>query len=139
MPTGARITSVIMRVLVFGTFDNLHPGHKYLLNEAQQRGELWIVVGLDETVKRVKGFPPEQNHNERKQAVEKAFPQSHVLLGDSEDYFQPIRNIKPGLVILGYDQELPPGISKSSFPCRVERLSAYKPEEYKSSLRRRGI
>ncbi|MBU2213217.1 adenylyltransferase/cytidyltransferase family protein [Patescibacteria group bacterium] len=128
-----------MRVLVFGTFDNLHPGHKFLLNEAQQRGELWVVIGLDETVKRVKGFYPVQSQEERKHAVEKAFPQARVLLGDSEDYFQPIRNIKPGLILLGYDQELPPEIDKRSFPCRVECLSAYKPEEFKSSLRRKVI
>ena len=126
-----------MRVLVFGTFDNLHPGHKFLLNEAQQRGDLWVVIGLDETVKRVKGFYPVQSQEERKHAVEKAFPQAHVLLGDSEDYFQPIRNIKPGLILLGYDQELPPGINKDSFPCRVECVKAYKPEEFKSSLRRK--
>ena len=128
-----------MRVLVFGTFDNLHPGHKFLLNEAQQRGDLWVVIGLDETVKRVKGFYPVQSQEERKHAVEKAFPQAHVLLGDSEDYFQPIRNIKPGLILLGYDQKLPPKIDKRSFPCQVERLSAYKPEEFKSSLRRKVI
>jgi len=128
-----------MRVLVFGTFDNLHPGHKFLLNEAQQCGELWVVIGLDETVKRVKGFYPVQNQEERKQAVVEAFPNVHVLLGDSEDYFQPIRKIKPGLILLGYDQELPPGITSDHFPCTVERLRAYKPELHKSSRNRRQI
>ncbi|MBU0766903.1 adenylyltransferase/cytidyltransferase family protein [Patescibacteria group bacterium] len=125
-----------MRVLVFGTFDNLHLGHKYLLNEAQQRGDLWIVVGLDETVKRLKGFYPVQSQNERKQAVEKSFPQTHVLLGDSEDYFQPIKNIRPGLILLGYDQKLPPGVTSDNFPCAVERLKAYKPDVHKSSRNR---
>jgi FAD synthetase len=126
-----------MKVLVFGTFDHLHPGHKYLLNEAQQRGELWVVVGLDETVKRVKGFLPGQNQDERRQEIEKSFPQAHVLLGDSEDYFQPIRSIKPGLVLLGYDQQFPPGVIENNFPCKVERIGSYKPDQYKSSLRKK--
>ncbi len=122
-----------MRVLVFGTFDHLHPGHRFLLNRAQERGELFVVVAHDATVKRVKGFYPDQNQSERKEAIECDYPMVKVLFGDRNDYLAPIREVEPDLILLGYDQELPPGISEADIPCSAERIEAFKPEIHKSS------
>ena len=48
-----------VRVLAFGTFDILHPGHDHYLQEARKLGdELWVVVALDETVRQGKGRLP---------------------------------------------------------------------------------
>ena len=39
------------KVLVFGTFDGLHEGHKDFLRQAKQYGDhLTVVVGRDSTV-----------------------------------------------------------------------------------------
>lgn len=124
------------RVLVFGTFDRLHPGHTFLLRSSSERGELWIVVARDENVFRMKGRKPEQSEKKRMQSIAEAFPSAQVILGDAQDFLAPVRFIAPDLILLGYDQQLPPGVSPVDLPCPVERLPAYKPEQYKSSLRR---
>ncbi len=125
-----------MKVLVFGTFDYLHPGHLFVLKEASKRGELWAVVARDRNVEKLKGRMALQTEDERKKAVEEAFPAIHAVLGDAMDFLAPVREIKPDLILLGYDQALPPGVKESDLPCEVERLPAFEPDKYKSSLRR---
>ena len=126
-----------MRILVTGTFDDLHPGHRFVLEEASKRGELWVIVARDANVERIKGRPPVQSEEERKSAIEKAFPRVHVVLGDSDDFLKPIRDIRPDLILMGYDQRLPPNVSVQDLGCNIERLPAFMPEVHKSSLRRR--
>ncbi len=122
------------RVLVFGTFDRLHPGHLFVFAEAAKRGAVHIVVARDRSVGHIKGRAPMQTEEQRLQAVQAAVPEAQVRLGDTEDYLLPVREIAPDLILLGYDQRLPPGVEESSFPCPVERLPAFHPEKYKSSL-----
>ena len=126
-----------MRVLVFGTFDRLHPGHRFLLAEASQRGELTVVIARDVTVTRIKGHAPHQNESERLRSVQQAFPLAHVILGHATDYLDSVRTVQPELIIMGYDQVLPPGVTAKDFSCRVERLPALEPHRYKSSKMRK--
>jgi len=128
-----------MKVLVFGTFDQLHPGHIFFLDEAHKRGELYIVIARDINVKRIKGQSAVESQEKRKEAVQKAFPDARVIMGDREDFFVPVRSIHPDLIIFGYDQRLPQGIQETDFSCPVERSCAMEPSKYKSSLRRRGL
>jgi FAD synthetase len=123
-----------MRVIVFGTFDNLHAGHNFLLNEASARGDLFIVVARDKNVEHIKGKPPKQNEDERRTALQDAYPNAKVRLGDMDDYAAPLREIQPDLLIFGYDQELPPGFTEKDVPCSYERIEAFQPEKFKSSL-----
>lgn len=125
-----------MRVLVCGTFDRLHPGHMFLLRKASQRGELFILVARDATVRSIKGALPEETERVRLENIMKAFPQARALLGEHEDFLAPVRSLQPDLILLGYDQCLPPGIRETDLPCPLERLPAFHPEKYKSSLRR---
>jgi FAD synthetase len=125
-----------MRVLVFGTFDQFHPGHEFVLHEASARGELWVVVARDHTVERIKKRKPVESEDDRKKKIESLFPDAHVVLGDNDDYLAPVRTIAPDLILLGYDQKLPPGVMESDLPYPIERLPAFEPEKYKSSLRR---
>lgn len=125
-----------MRVLVFGTFDELHPGHRFLLTEAKKRGELFVVVARDANVERIKGRRAVEPEEQRKSAVEESFPDATVMLGDPHDFLVPVIAVRPDLILLGYDQTLPPGVSEKDFPCSVERLPAFEPERFKSSLRR---
>ena len=125
-----------LRVLVFGTFDHLHPGHRFVIREALKKGETHVVVARDSNVQKIKGKPPEQQEKGRVAAIRQAFPEAHVILGDAEDFLAPVRKIRPDLILLGYDQELPPGVALSDLPCKTERLPAFEPEKWKSSLRR---
>lgn len=125
-----------MRILIFGTFDHLHPGHHFLINEAQSRGDLTIGVARDANVLKIKGRPSLQSETERKHALEEAFPQATVLLGHPTDFTFLIREVKPDLILLGYDQKLPPSLTEESIGVKIERAEAFEPERYKSSLRR---
>ncbi|MDO8468635.1 MAG: adenylyltransferase/cytidyltransferase family protein [Candidatus Peribacter sp.] len=125
-----------MRVLLFGTFDRLHPGHRFILTEAEKRGELTIIIARDTTVRQLKGKLPAQPEEERRSAVSRVVPSARVLLGDSDDYLRPVRENVPDLILLGYDQVLPRGVKPEDLPCPVERLPAFHPELYKSSLQR---
>lgn len=125
-----------MRIVVSGTFDDLHPGHQFLLTEASARGELWVIVARDSNVMRIKGRAPLQNEEARKKAIEDAFPAAHVILGDSDDFLKPVRDINPDLLLFGYDQKLPPGIQESDLPWKTERLPSFDPHIHKSSIRR---
>lgn len=125
-----------MKVLTFGTFDHLHPGHISYLSEAAGKGDLTIIVARDRNVEHIKGKPSEGNEEERLLALEEVFPDATVVLGDSEDYLKPVRDAAPDLILMGYDQQLPPGIEEVDLPCPIERAAAHNPEEFKSSLRR---
>lgn len=124
-----------MKVLVFGTFDRLHPGHRFVLDEAGKRGKVHVVVARDASVALIKKKAPLQSEHERAEAVQRAYPDAVVMIGDPHDYLAPVRAVRPNLILLGYDQRMPPGIREEDLPCPVERLPAFFPEKYKSSLR----
>ena len=126
----------MLKVLVFGTFDHLHPGHRFLLTEASSRGDLHVVIARDQNVEKIKGHVPDQSEEERLRMIQKAFPSSHPVLGDPDDFLVPVHTIKPDLILLGYDQRLPPGVTEKDLPCPMERLPAFEPEKWKSSFRR---
>ena len=125
-----------MKVLVFGTFDLLHPGHRFLLAEASKRGKLTVVVARDRNVQRIKGKFPVHDEDERMSRVRAAAPGAGVVLGDAHDFLVPLKAVDPDLILLGYDQNLPPGVTPEDLPCDVERLPSFEPERYKSSILR---
>ena len=78
------------KVLVFGTFDILHPGHKYFLKQAKEQagyseaGYLVIVVARDLTVKQVKHEFPVNNETERLLQVQKLEYVDKAMLGSTD-------------------------------------------------------
>lgn len=134
-----------MRIMLFGTFDDLHPGHEYVFREALRKSEngkratdngVYAVVARDANVIRIKGRPPLQTQEERMETITRMFPEVHAILGDASDFLAPIRSIQPDLILLGYDQKLPPGVHDEDLGVPVERLEAFHPDVHKSSLRR---
>ena len=124
--------------MVFGTFDLLHPGHRFLLEEALAQGRVTAVVARSSNVKRIKGRAPDQTDSERVAAIQNAYPDITVVLGSDNDFLEPVRNLKPDLLLFGYDQRLPPGVAETDLPCPVERAEAFRPDEFKSSLMRKA-
>lgn len=126
-----------MRIMVFGTFDQLHPGHQSFLSQAYARGELWVVVARDSSVLNIKKRSPVQTEDQRMKAIAAAFPRAHVMLGNADgDFLAPVRAVRPDLIMLGYDQKMPPGVTESELGAATERADAFHPEKYKSSLLR---
>ncbi len=122
--------------MVFGTFDRLHPGHIFFLREAKKLGDyLVVVVARDVTVKQVKGHLPRQSEEDRAAHLRNAGIPDEVLLGSLTDKYALVRQERPQVIALGYDQEAFVAglltILPDNFP--VVRLPAFEPEKFKSS------
>lgn len=127
------------RILIFGTFDHFHPGHRFVLEQAVERaqgGEVCVIVARDKNVRRIKGQEALQDEGQRMRVLQESFPSVQVLLGDPDDFLAPVRSIEPDLILLGYDQSLPPGVREEDLSWPTERLPAFQPDQYKSSLLR---
>lgn len=124
--------------MVFGTFDGLHPGHLFFLQSARALGdELFVIVARDENVKKIKGQPPCHPQADRIKAIEETGLATHVEAGHPIDFYQCLRTHLPTVVALGYDQKAnETKISEILPQASIERIDAFKPERYKSSLLR---
>lgn len=91
------------RVLATGTFDLLHPGHTYFLMKARDLGdELFVIVARDSNVThKPKPVVPEEQRLEMVKALGMV---DRALLGSEIDMFEPLKQIKPDIIALGYDQ-----------------------------------
>ena len=128
------------KVLVFGSFDLLHEGHKYFLNEAKKLGDcLVVVVALDSTIKDFKGHVSKFDEDERVAHVKELDIADEVQLGYKGDKWKIIEEIKPAIIALGYDQKsytkgLEKGMKERGLHLEIVRLKSYMPEKYKSTL-----
>ncbi|MDZ7798775.1 MAG: adenylyltransferase/cytidyltransferase family protein [Patescibacteria group bacterium] len=127
------------KVLVFGTFDHLHPGHQYFLKKAKSLGNrLMVVLARDKNVKKIKGQKPSQNEKQRLIKIKNLDFVDQVFLGQDNlnHKYDIIKKIKPDIIALGYDQknftqDLPKYINNKT---KIIRLKAFEPGKYKSSI-----
>lgn len=128
----------MVRVMVFGTFDQLHPGHLHFLQQAKHLGdELYVVVAKDCTVTAVKGHAPVQPEEVRRMQVDVVPGVTRAVLGSAHDPYVAIRRYHPQVIGLGYDQVAFTATLPKIFPgIRMARISALHPERYKTSRRR---
>ncbi len=91
------------RVVATGTFDILHPGHLYYLEESKKLGdELWVIVARDANVRHKPRPIIPEDHRLRMVAALK--PVTHAILGDKTDMFRPIEDIRPAIITIGFNQ-----------------------------------
>ena len=125
--------------MVFGTFDILHPGHFNFFKQAKQHGDYLIaVIARDKTVLGVKGKLPKHNERSRLQAVKNSGAVDKIVLGRLGDKYGIIKQYKPDVIALGYDQanfvdRLENKIKNFKLKTKIIRLKPFKPEKYKSS------
>ena len=117
---------LLTRVLATGTFDLLHPGHVYFLTQARALGdELFVIVGRDSNVThKQKPIVPEVQRLEMIDALEMV---NKALLGSEKDIFEPLKQIRPDIITLGYDQyfdtnDLETEITKRGIFAKVVRI-----------------
>ncbi|MGC9310622.1 MAG: adenylyltransferase/cytidyltransferase family protein [Candidatus Aenigmatarchaeota archaeon] len=132
-------------VLVFGTFDILHPGHEFFLKEAKKEGDfLEVVVARDETVLNVKGKLPQNNEAARLEKLKSLPYVKTAILGNAGDKYGIIEELKPDVIVLGYDQStftegLEKELKKRGIKTKIVRLEkSLRPDIYKSSKMRRA-
>jgi len=146
----------MIRVLVFGTFDGAHEGHRNMLRQAKELGDyLVVVVAPDNVVQEIKGKICVNRSAQRIQGVRDEHIADEVVLGDKLlSNWSVLKKYKPDIIALGYDQdELKEALNThfaaseaSEDPERSRRvtvsfkkpklviLKSYKPETFKSSL-----
>lgn len=130
------------KVMVFGVFDRLHPGHISFLAQAAAMGdELIVVLARDASVRNLKNKTPYHSEYERVQAVQKVSGVTFALLGDEKlGSYEVIQTHKPDVICLGYDQH---GLAKDLKRYMQEgelasisliNLEAHKPDVFHTSL-----
>ncbi|TAK04650.1 FAD synthase [Patescibacteria group bacterium] len=93
------------RVVAFGVFDLIHPGHAAFLKRARALGdELVVVVARDARVTREKGNAPLFRERERLALVAAMRWVDKAVLGEAAGRWTLLARLKPAVVALGYDQ-----------------------------------
>jgi len=127
----------VKRVVATGTFDLLHPGHIYYLEESRKLGdELHVIVARDANVRHKP--PPVIPENQRLRVVQALRIVDHARLGDPVDMFRPIEEIKPAVITLGFNQHfeesrLATALSERGIRARVVRIGEYQGDPICSS------
>ncbi len=122
--------------MIFGTFDIIHPGHIYILTQAKKLGDfLTVIIARDQTVLEVKNRKSQNTENTRLKNISDLKIADKVILGNIGDKYQVIKEEKPDIIALGYDQrafvdELQNVLDKE---IKVTRIEPYKEDIFKSS------
>lgn len=121
--------------MVFGTFDILHPGHLFLFTEAKKLGDnLIVIVARDTTVQSIKKIEVENKEDVRLENIKNLNIADKIILGNTDDKYQVIREEAPDVIALGYDQVAFTEKLVENFPnIKIVRLPPYKENIYKSS------
>ena len=114
-----------------GTFDLLHMGHIYYLKEAKKLGdELIVIVACDSTVRKMKHEPvtPEKL---RQKIIGELRIVDKSILGHENDIYEVVKDIKPDIIALGFDQihneeEIKNELKKRNIKSKIVRLPKYK-------------
>ncbi len=125
------------RVVATGTFDLLHPGHIYYLEESARLGdELFVIVARDANVRhKPRPVIPEE---QRRRMIASLKPVDHAVLGDLHDMFRPIEDIRPAVITFGFNQHFDEGkiqqaLRARSLDIELVRIGSYSGDPYCSS------
>ena len=104
-PKGRRTFKV---VFTGGTFEVIHPGHIYTIQQAKRLGDILVaVVARDATVRRRKGRDPIVSEEERRKVLAAVRYVDAALLGSEANIYDTLERVRPDIVALGYDQYHP--------------------------------
>lgn len=130
-------------VLLFGSFDILHPGHDYLIHSSQKYGKLTVSLAHDKTIEKIKGQEPVHNVKKRIKNLQEKYPNITVIKGDKEiGSWSALKKYQPEIIVVGYDQNILKTALTEIQPHHnftIIQLGAFVPEQYKSSLLRKKL
>lgn len=126
-----------------GTFDIIHPGHGYYLEESKKLGgeaaKLVVVIARDTTVRSKKRVPV-VNEKQRLEVVKMMKPVDEAYLGSTTDMFKIVEKIKPDIISIGPDQsfdldKLKGELKKRNLNSEVIKVEGYKKSDLDSSCK----
>jgi len=130
-------------VMATGTFDIIHPGHGFFLEEARKLGgkdaRLVVVLARDSTV-RARKRTPIVGEKQRLEVVRMLKPVDEAYLGSETDMFEIVHRIKPDIIAIGPDQkfdvdELREELRRRGLECEVKRIEKYRDSELDSTCK----
>ena len=123
---------IAKKVLIAGTFDIIHPGHLYLINEAAKLGDVYVIVATDMNRKIYSGEIPIIPENQRLEVITSIKNVKEARLGRSDnDTLKTVEEINPDVILLGPDQKYDLETLKRELKIRglsnimVKRLDTY--------------
>ena len=139
---------IVKKVLIAGTFDVLHPGHIFLINEAAKLGDVYIVIATDKNRELYSGVAPIVPEQQRLELMKRIKNVKEARLGRSDnDTLKTVEEINPDIILLGPDQKYDIEILKRELiekgltHITVKRLDTYydKYKLHSSSLIKKKI
>ena len=128
----------MQKVLVFGTFDLLHPGHLAFLDAAVKYGAVTVVITPNFKAKKEKGRAPHFSERERMQMVAALKNVSRVVIGDKGKKWSVVRRLAPDVICVGHDQHAKHPAFLAQLATlkkrpKIVRLSSFKSSRYSTS------
>ncbi|KAF5079824.1 adenylyltransferase/cytidyltransferase family protein [Methanobacterium aggregans] len=126
-----------------GTFDIIHSGHGYYLQESKKLGgkdaKLVVVVARDATVRSKKRVPV-VGEKQRLEVVKMLKPVDEAYLGSTTDMFEIVKKLKPDIIAIGPDQnfnleDLKKELEKRGLNSEVMKVEGYKKMPLDSSCK----
>ena len=130
-------------VLAGGVFDIIHPGHIHTLNAAKALGDVLVVaIATDKTAQKMKKRPPLHNQELRRELVSCLSMVDITMIGHEEDIFETVKEVKPNIIVLGYDQVhqdkfIADGCKRINLDVEIVRLQSPVPELSSSDIERK--
>ncbi|HUK38230.1 MAG TPA: adenylyltransferase/cytidyltransferase family protein [Methanomicrobiales archaeon] len=127
------------RIVATGTFDIIHPGHIYYLEESRKLGdELHVIVARDANVRHKPR--PVIGEAQRLRVIRALKVVDHARLGDPTDMFRPIEEIGPAVITLGFNQhfsedQLRDALRERGIGAEVVRIGEYTGDPCASTRR----
>jgi len=121
----------MVKIMATGAFDILHMGHIYYLKEAKKLGdELVVIVACDSTIRKLK-HEPVTSEKMRLLLIKELKIVDEAYLGQKDDIYKIVEEIKPDIIALGYDQIhdekiIRQNLKKRNINVKIVRLPKYK-------------
>ena len=130
-------------VLAGGVFDIIHPGHIHTLNAAKDLGDVLVVaIATDKTAQKMKKMSPLHDQKLRCELVSSLSMVDEAIIGHEEDIFETVKEVKPDIIALGYDQIhqekfISDGCKRISLDVKIVRLQSPIPKLSSSEIEKR--
>ncbi|MCJ7648144.1 MAG: FAD synthase [Candidatus Lokiarchaeota archaeon] len=120
------------KVLIAGTFDLIHPGHLFLINEAAKLGDVCVIVSTDKNRELYSGEAPIVPEKQRLEVIKGIKNVKIARLGRSDnDTLKTVEEINPDIILLGPNQKydiatLEKGLKNLGLErIKIQRLQSY--------------
>ena len=130
-------------VLAGGVFDIIHPGHIHTLTAAKALGDVLVVaIATDKTAQKMKKMKPLHDQELRCELVSSLSMVDEAIVGHEEDIFETVKQVKPDIIALGYDQIhqekfISDGCKQISLDIEIVRLQSPIPKLSSSEIEKR--